>query len=140
MDRIKILCSYLESCKTFADVGCDHGYCTKYMLDNSLCESAVISDISAKSLEKAKVLLKNYLDCGKLSAVCCDGLEKVFGADEVLIAGLGGEEILKILKEGYIPEKFVIQPMKNQKAVRKFLIESGAKITVDDIFSDGKNY
>ena len=32
--RIKTLCSLLEDTDVFADVGCDHGYCTEYMLAN----------------------------------------------------------------------------------------------------------
>ena len=77
MDRIKTLCSYLDKCETFADVGCDHGYCTLYMLKNGLCRTAVISDISAKCLEKAQKLLKDYISENRVTAVCCNGLEKI---------------------------------------------------------------
>ena len=55
--RLKKLCALLERCERFVDVGCDHGYCTKYMLEGGLCNSAVISDVSAKSLSKAEKLL-----------------------------------------------------------------------------------
>ncbi len=141
MDRIKQLCGYLERCKKFADVGCDHGYCTEYMLKNKLCESAVISDISAKSLSKAEELLKGYIDSGKVRAVCCCGLEKIEeSCDQILIAGMGGEEITEILKAAYIPRLFVFQPMKNVKKLREYLISCGAEITVDEPFYDGKKY
>lgn len=141
MDRIKRLCGYLEACKKFADVGCDHGYCTEYMLKNKLCESAVISDISAKSLSKAEELLKDYIYVGKVHSVCCYGLEKIEeDCDQILIAGMGGEEITEILKAAYIPQLFVFQPMKNEKKLREYLIERGAQITVDEPFYDGKKY
>ena len=39
--RIETLCSLLTAAKSFADVGCDHGYCTEYMLKSGLCEKAV---------------------------------------------------------------------------------------------------
>ena len=139
MDRIKILCSYLEPCSCFADVACDHGYCAEYILKNNLCERTVISDISASSLKKAETLLSEYIESGKCSSVCCDGLKEV-AADEVLIAGIGGEEIVKILKEGYIPETFIFQPMKNAEILRSYLIKSGCKIEKDDIFTDGKKF
>lgn len=140
MSRISTLCSYLDNCKTFADVACDHGYLAQYMLKNNLCENAVISDISDKSLDKARSLLNEYIKSGRCTAVCCDGLKEVRGADLVLIAGIGGEEILKILKEAYIPESFVFQPMKNARGLREYLIQNGCRIACDDIFSDGKNY
>lgn len=140
MDRIEQICSRLERCGVFADVGCDHGYCTQYMLKNNLCDRAVISDISQKSLNKARLLLKDYFAAGKVSAVCCDGLSGVKEADLVLIAGMGGDEILKILQQGYIPEKFVFQPMSNVAKLREYLLERGCGITEDNIFKDGKFY
>ncbi|MDE5722289.1 MAG: class I SAM-dependent methyltransferase [Clostridia bacterium] len=140
MDRIERLCAFLDCCRVFADVACDHGYCAEYMLKNGLCESAVISDISEKSLAKAEKLLSEFTASGKCRAVCCDGLENIDGADEVLIAGIGGAEIIKILQNAYIPEKFIFQPMKNAKALRKYLLQSGCKIICDDLFTDGKKY
>ncbi len=140
MNRIEKLCSFLKPCKTFADVACDHGYCTLYMLKNNLCSNAVISDISPKSLLKAQKLLSEYIENGRCRYVCCDGLEKIEGVDEVLIAGLGGEEIVKILKNAYIPETFVFQPMKNAETLRAYILSNGCEITSDDMFTDGKNY
>ena len=77
MDRINKLCAYLEKCETFADIGCDHGYCTLYMLENNLCKRAVISDVSSKCLEKAERLLKDYIEEGRAASVCCFGLDEV---------------------------------------------------------------
>lgn len=141
MDRINKLCSYLQPCVSFADVGCDHGYCTLYMLKNGLCESAVISDVSAKCLQKAEKLLKSYISSGKVTAVCADGLGGIKSdTDEVLIAGMGGDEIVEILKNAFIPANFVLQPMKNPRAVREFLLSSGALITADEVFESGGKF
>lgn len=141
MDRINKLCTYLSQCKTFADIGCDHGYCTRYMLKHSLCERAIISDISQKCLNKAQTLLKSYISAGKCIPVLCSGLEKVDNsADLVLIAGMGGEEIINILKSAFIPENFVLQPMRNVREVREYLLQSGAEITCDDVFESGGKY
>ena len=99
-ERLKKLCAQLVPCKRFIDVGCDHGYCTAYMLERRLCERAVIADVSAKSLSKAERLLSRYVSDGLCSSVCCDGLEGIAEeeGDLVLIAGMGGDEILKIIK------------------------------------------
>jgi tRNA (adenine22-N1)-methyltransferase len=141
MNRIEKLCSHLSPCQTFADVGCDHGYCTQYMLKNDLCKTAIITDISAKSLQKAQNLLSGFIEEGRCKAVCCDGLSGVdVNVDQVLIAGMGGEEIIKILTNSFIPKSFVFQPMKNPARLRRFLLDNGCKITYDDIFWDGKFY
>ena len=141
MGRIEILCSYIDNCDSFADIGCDHGYCTQYALKSGKCKSAVITDISAKCLAKAETLLAEFIEKGVCRSVCCDGLSGVpQDTEQVLIAGMGGDEIIKILTRGFVPEKFVFQPMKNVVGLRKFLLERGCKITADDIFYDGKYY
>ena len=141
MERINKLCSYLFKCKTFADVACDHGYVAEYMLNEGLCESMVVSDISEKSLKKAETLLAKYISAGKCRAVCCDGLKGIDkDTDCVMIAGIGGEEIIKILSEGFIPKSFVFQPMKNAVTLREYLLNNDCFIDTDDIFFDGKKY
>ena len=141
MDRIATICSYIGKSMTFADVGCDHGYCAKYAVESGLCEKVYITDVSEKCLAKAEKLLSKYIASGTVESVCCDGLK---GPDEnveqVLIAGMGGEEILKILRQSFIPKTFIFQPMKNAPLLRKYLIESGGTLTADDIFYDGKYY
>ena len=51
--RIDTLCSLLTPCKSFADVGCDHGYCSEYMLKNGLCEKAVLEGNTTEQLVQA---------------------------------------------------------------------------------------
>ena len=143
--RIDTLCSLLKKTTSFADVGCDHGYCSQYMLENGLCEFAILSDISKGSLQKAETLLNEYIVQGKAKAVLGNGF---FGVpkdtEEVLIAGMGGEEIVAILsheKYGFIPEIFVFQPMLNPEKLRAYLLENGGYIEKDYTFlADGKFY
>lgn len=138
--RIPQICARLSKCDVFADVGCDHGYCAQYILKKNLCARAIISDISPKSLSKAQKLLAPFSAEGRVEAICCDGLKGINGADLVLIAGMGGEEIVKILREGYIPPAFVFQPMRNADVLREYLLGSGCAIDEDNIFKDGKFY
>ena len=142
--RIDTLCSLLSKTTSFADVGCDHGYCSEYMLKNGLCDFAILSDISKGSLKKAETLLQEYIDQGKAKAVLGGGFVGVPKDTElVLIAGMGGMEIVEILsdkKSGFIPERFVFQPMLNPEKVREYLIENGGYIERDYTFSDVKYY
>ncbi len=142
--RIDTLCAHLKGGKLFADVGCDHGYCTEYMLKNGLCERAIFSDVSRGSLAKAEGLLAPYVQAGRAVAVLGDGF---FGvpkeADEVLIAGMGGSEIISILADkehGFLPKRFVLQPMHDSEKLRRYLLENGGYIERDYTFEDGKFY
>ena len=143
--RIETLCALLKPTTTFADVGCDHGYCSEYMLKNGLCAFAILSDISKGSLEKATTLLEEYVKAGKAKGVLGNGF---FGVpkdtEEVLIAGMGGEEIVAILSHeryGFMPEKFVFQPMLNPDKLRAYILDNGGFIERDYTFmADGKFY
>ena len=142
--RIDTLCSLLVPCKTFADVGCDHGYCSEYMLTNELCERAILSDVSKGSLAKAESLLAPYIRSGKAVSVLGDGF---FGVpkdtEQVLIAGMGGSEIIHILAHesyGFMPKRFVFQPMHDSEKLRRYILANGGYIERDFTFFDGKYY
>lgn len=138
--RLQTVFSHLAPCKKLADVGCDHGYIAKAALDAGIAESVVVSDISAPSLQKAKTLLASY--GSRVKAVVCDGLALVDSdCDQVLIAGMGGEEIISILSSSpFLPERLVLQPMKNADKLRKRLLSIGYRIVRDYIFQDERYY
>lgn len=142
--RIDVLCSLLTKAKVFADVGCDHGYCSEYMLENGLCERAILSDISAGSLDKAKRLLSGYIASGRAEAVLGDGFFGVpESVDEVLIAGMGGSEIVGILSDetfGFLPRTFVFQPMHDAEKLRRYLVSAGACLERDFTFRCGRKF
>ena len=142
--RIDTLCALLQKATTFADVGCDHGYCTEYMLKNGLCERAIFSDVSRGSLAKAEKLLAPYVRAGKATAVLGDGFFGVpADVDEVIIAGMGGSEIVSILsdkKYGFMPKQFVFQPMHDSEKLRRYILQNGGYIEHDITFRDGKFY
>ena len=139
--RLNRIFSEIPSCGVFADIGCDHGYMTKAMLDSGKCERAIVSDISEKCLEKARVLLDDYIADGKVESVVSNGFEKVGENDLALIAGMGGEEIISILtKAKALPEKLVLQPMKNPDKVRLTVVKLGYRIVKDLVFFAGDKY
>ena len=137
--RLKEICSRIPSSKVLADVGCDHGYCARYALSSGLAERVYITDISEKCLGKAKSLLKEEIAKGRCIPLVGDGVLVLPEPCTVLIAGMGGEEIVKILSQKMHPV-LVLQPMKNTNKLRRFLVESGAKIILDYTFEDGKFY
>ena len=139
--RLTIIFNALSECVKFADVGCDHGYIAKAMIDSDKAQMVVISDISAPSLKKAEMLLSDYMG-KRAKSVLCNGLALIdVDCDQVLIAGMGGEEIISILKTApFLPQKLVLQPMKNVDKVRKSLLSIGYAIKRDFIFKDDKFY
>ncbi len=139
--RLEEIFSNLDYCKVFADIGCDHGYISKAMLDCGKCDKVIISDVSAKCLRKAETLLADYVSLGKAESVVSDGFEKVGACDQALIAGMGGEEIISIISNAEsLPYKLVLQPMKNVDRVRLCAVKAGYRVEKDYCFTDGKKY
>lgn len=138
-DRIGALIGEVGKCEVFADIGCDHGYAAQRMLETGACERVIVSDVSEKCLKKAETLLSFYTAEGKAAAVVSDGFENVPRCDVALIAGMGGEEIVGILKRAIeggktLPRKLVLQPMKNPDKVRRCVVDNGYKIVRDYLF------
>lgn len=141
-ERIRRIFAELPRCKVFADIGCDHGLITKQMIEAKRCEKAIISDVSKECLKKAQTLLYEYIEKGVCSAVVSNGFDNIDSCDLALIAGMGGEEIIAILKKSaFLPQNLALQPMKNVDKVRVEVVKLGYRIDKDFVFkTDGKFY
>ncbi len=141
-DRLEKIFAIIPNCTVFADIGCDHGYIANAMLKSGKASRVIISDISAKCLQKAEQLLKENIKNGSAISVVSNGFESVPECDVALIAGMGGEEICDIIiKAKNLPNTLILQPMKNCDKVRLCAVKTGYKVQRDYMFkSAGKFY
>lgn len=138
--RLKTIAN-LVSGRIIADVGCDHGKLSYYLLKNQIVDFAYVSDISKPSLEKAEALLSN--NNLNFKAIWCDGLKgyKEDNIDECIITGMGGEEIIKIIKASPVNIKsFILSPQHNITMLKEFMLEKGFDITFDIIIKDKNKF
>lgn len=139
--RINEIFSHVKSCKVFADIGADHGYLAQMVANAGLAKRIYLTDISAPSLLKARKLLAAQIDDGLVHAVVCDGFKGISEhVDEAVIAGMGGEEMIKIISASDRAERLILQPMHNTDKLRVFLVGDGYKVIKDYTFRDGKYY
>ncbi len=139
--RFEEILSVIPKSEVFADIGCDHGYMAKAVLDSGKCKKAIVADVSALCLQKAQALLAEYAAEGRVESYVADGFDGLPPVDCALIAGMGGEEIIAILKKAQnLPESLVLQPMKNSPKVRETVVALGYRIVKDWTFVDGKKY
>ena len=136
--RLTKLVSSLPNCDVLADVGCDHGYVGIEALTRGIAKNVIFVDVSAPSLDKARQNCPDkYLPHAKF--VCRDGLGDI-EADCAIIAGMGGLETISILDNAKcLPDKLVLQPMRNQRDVRQYVAQRYEIIT-DEKFHDYKFY
>ena len=136
--RLTKILSMIPKCNTLADVGCDHGYVGIAALNAGRVDSVTFVDISEPSLNKARQNCPSEFT-KRVKYLCQDGLRRLV-VDVAVIAGMGGLEIISILKNAQtLPSKLVLQPMRNQRDLRAYLA-SNYEIVCDVKFFDGKYY
>lgn len=144
--RLKAIVDLIEKGEfVIADIGADHGYLSKMLIDQNKAKKVIATDISKQSLQKTDDLVKKYKMQDQIETRVGDGLNpvKYDKLDYVVIAGMGGYEIIKILSQDkYNVNKFILQPSKNQNVVelRKFLNNNFFFIEKDFIIEDNKRF
>lgn len=139
--RLNAICDLVTK-RIIADVGSDHGFVPKILLQNNKIDFAYVTDISKKCVNKAKDNLQNFYD--KTQFVVCDGITDLLSVSplpqQIIIAGMGGREIVKILlqDEDKIFDNFILQPQKNTEELRIFLQNNFFEIKKDFMVHDGK--
>lgn len=141
----------LQKCADFvrcgvrvADIGTDHGYLPIALLQSGKAVSAVAADINAAPLESAVRNAARFGVSDRMRCVLSDGLAALSpqDADDVVVAGMGGELILRIISEAdwlRAPEKhLVLQPMTTADRLRAGLYAAGFAIDREDAVFDGK--
>ena len=130
-----------------ADIGTDHAY-----LPISLCacgriKRAIACDINPLPLESARANIAAYGLTDMIETRLCDGLSAVKAdeADDIVIAGMGGELIAAILAAcdwAKSPDKrFILQPMTRHEALTGWLYSNGFAVERQEAaFDEGKYY
>ncbi len=146
--RLQAIYSLIEEdCNTVADIGTDHGKLICALLLENRCRKAIACDISKGSLDKAIRLANKLGFREKFEARLGNGL-KVLNHNEVdiiLLCGMGGMNIISILEESkdiaFGSDSIIIQPMRNTKDVRCFLLNNGFLIQDEElVYEDGRYY
>ncbi|MCH5163672.1 MAG: SAM-dependent methyltransferase [Clostridiales bacterium] len=135
--RLNEIFVLIHKTKIFADIGCDHGYLCKMVLDANKAERILAVDISQACLNKAKILLEDSAEY-----YLGDGLNPLgdIVPDITVISGMGGNTILHILEGRLLPE-VIISPQNDVYKVRDTLTSSGYKIIEDKVVTEnGKFY
>lgn len=119
-----------ENCK-IVDVGTDHAYLPIYLTSQNKIISAIACDVRVGPLENAVSNIKKYNLEKKISTCLSNGLQKISenDADEIIIAGMGGNLILDILEnctwKNKINKKYILQPMNKERDLRIYLASKG---------------
>lgn len=100
--RLETVVSFVRPGSRAADVGTDHGYVPIWLLDHGVAEHAIAMDVRPGPLERAEEHRQQHKLEDKMEIRLSDGLKELRDgeADTVIIAGMGGELMLRILAGG----------------------------------------
>ncbi len=145
--RMKLIADMVTPGKRVADIGCDHGYVSIYLVEQKRSEHVIAMDVAKGPLEIAKKNIMSSGLSGKIDVRLSDGFDALEAgeSDEVIIAGMGGNLIIDILKRGLhkmsAGYELVLSPQSDVPLVRSFLRESGFVIKDEEmLLEDGKYY
>lgn len=144
--RLQAVADMVTPKNIIADIGTDHGYVPIYLVKNNISPYAYAMDINEGPITRAKNNISMEGLSDKISTAKSNGMEKLEPgmADTAIIAGMGGELIIQILKEAKAMEmlkELVLSPHKSMDLVRKYLLEINWHITDENmVFESGKYY
>lgn len=121
-----------------ADIGTDHAYIPIRLSERGI--RVIATDIKQGPLDMAKAHVKKH-GCD-VDLRLGPGLAPIEPGEteDIVIAGMGGEMIIKILsadEDKARKSRLVLQPMNSQYELRKYLYENGYSIKCEDLATEG---
>ncbi len=132
--RLELCASFVRDGIKIADIGTDHAYLPIWLMLNNKIESALACDINEGPLMSGRADVLRYNLADKITLRLSDGLKNVkeTEADDIIIAGMGGELIARIINDcdwaKNEEKRIILQPMTKCEVLIKELYENGFEI------------
>lgn len=146
-NRLAQCAEYVRQGKKVADIGTDHAYLPVWLVKTKKTPYAIAADIKEAPLQQGNLTIKKYHAEDCIQTRLSSGLENILQeeADDIVIAGMGGELIIHILSAcPWISDKekhLVLQPMSRTHLLRTYLYENGFAILKEKaVLADGRIY
>lgn len=143
-ERLKLAASFVRPNAVFADIGCDHGRLSVYLMQQCAAARGYACDIRPQPLDKAKQLLSRTGLSGKVETILTDGLIGLEGRGitDVIVAGIGGEVLAHIVEEAAFLKdssvRIILQPQSKEQLLRRTLYRLGYRIEQEECVHAGR--
>ena len=145
--RLQAVADLVTAGSRLADIGTDHAYIPIYLLEKGTVTEAFAMDVNPGPLRRAEENIREHGLTEGIQTRLSDGFSamKPGEADSAVIAGMGGNLVIRILSEGRDVvsslRECVLQPQSEIEKVRAFLLEEGFFfISENMVEEDGKYY
>ena len=129
-----------------ADIGCDHAYLPIYLVRENMAPFVIACDINAGPVAKAIENIEDVDLSDKIEVRQGDGLSaiKPGEAESVVLAGMGGKLMMKILSEGADVlakvSEIIMEPQSEVSALRHYLQDNGFRIISENMVNDDNKF
>jgi len=145
--RLQAVLSLVSPGKCVADIGTDHGYVPLELIRQGICRRGLAMDIGPGPLARARAHIQEEELEQKIEVRLSDGLSELIPgeADRIVIAGMGGPLMVRILTEGRTAAQaageLILSPQSEWGEFRYYLNTHGYKIEEEIMLEeDGKFY
>lgn len=141
-DRLLSLTKFINKKDLVADIGCDHGLLSIYLVKNKLCKKVIATDINPKALNNAINNIKNNNLVKEIETKLGKGLEPIKdeNINTVIISGMGTNTIIHMFENVDKKYKVITQSNNDYYNLRKYFINKGYKIKGESIVLDNDKY
>lgn len=141
--RLLACADFVRPGERIADVGCDHGYLSIYLLQNGIASHAIASDINEMPLLSARNNAEKYGVVDKMTFFLSDGLAGVRRDFDVMVcAGMGADTMVSILEKAPWMQssryRMILQCQTKTYLLRKYLSDHGWSICREVARRDGR--
>jgi len=141
--RLLKLAAKVPDYAVVADIGTDHALLPIYLVSTGKCPRAVAVELKEGPYQAARTAIESFNMSGSVDLRRGDGLKPVVPGevDAVVIAGMGAEQMIRILEESpqvraSVPW-FVLQPMEDAPKLRGYLVTHGFRLADEELVRDG---
>lgn len=145
--RLYTIAAFAEPGCRAADIGTDHAYIPIDLIQRGIARHVIAMDVGQGPLLRARGHIARYCLEDRIETRLSDGLQKLQPdeADTVIIAGMGGELMLRILTEGShmwaSVRQWILSPQSEIEEFRRGLAALGFSIRKETMLcEDGKFY
>ncbi len=145
--RLQTIISLVEPGEMIADIGTDHGYVPIALVRRGICRKGLAMDVGNGPLERAREHNHAHSMENVIETRLSDGLHMLQPgeADRIVIAGMGGPLMQRILEEGEAAARaagqLILSPQSGLREFRRFLTENHYYIQNEAMLrEDGKDY
>ncbi len=141
--RLTQCCAFIPKGAVVADIGCDHGYLSIYLLKNGIAQKVIAADIGEQPLQSAMSNARRFGVEENIQFYLSDGAANIpRDFTHMVCAGMGADTMIHILENApwLRNEKYnlILQCQSKTPTLRKYLSDTGFAIKEETVLKDGR--